>query len=91
MRGASSAQHHQEDGPASSPGHLSMGTEQCAVVFLSVVSLVFSNLELLSRWFRAGLRMSVDGVVSVGDRVAPANRGSTKSDRECWLPDIQCD
>ena len=61
-----------------------MGTEQCAVVFLSVVSLVFSNLELLSRWFRAGLRMSVD----VG--VAPVNRGTTESDRERWLPDIQC-
>ena len=52
-----------------------MGTEQCAVVFLSVVSLVFSNLELLPGWFRAGLRMSVDGVVSVGDRVAPVQWG----------------
>ena len=72
------------------PAHLSMGTEQCAAVFLSVVSLVFSNLELLSRWFRAGLRMSVDGVVSVGDGVRPANKGTTESDRECWLPDIQC-
>ena len=61
-----------------------MGTEQCAVVSLSVVSLVFSNLELLLKWFRAGLQMSVDV------RVAPVNRGTTESDREHWLPDIQC-
>ena len=95
-RGASSAQHHQEDGPASSPGRLSMGTEQCAVVFSSVVSLMslmFSNLKLSSRWLRVGLRVSVDGVVGVGVSVgvAPVNRGTTGSDRECWLPDIQCD
>ena len=38
--GASSALHHQEDERASSPGHLSMGTEQCAGVFSSVVSLM---------------------------------------------------
>ena len=44
--------------------NLSTGTEQCAVVFLSVVSLVFSNLELLLRCFRAALQMNVDGVVS---------------------------
>ena len=81
---ASSAQHHQEDGPASSPGHLSMGTELCAVVFSSVVSLVFSNLKLLLlRWFRVGPRIVADGV-------APVNRGTTESDRERWLPDIQC-
>ena len=61
-----------------------MGTEQCAVVFSSVVSLVFSNLKLLLRWFRVGLR------ISVGDRVAPVNSGTTESDRERWLPDIQC-
>ena len=30
---ASSAPHHQEDERASPPGHLSMGTEQCAVAF----------------------------------------------------------
>ena len=36
---ASSAQHHQGDGPASSLGRLGMGTEQCAVVISSVVSL----------------------------------------------------
>ena len=78
---ASSAQHHQEDGPASLPRHFSMGTEQCAVVFFSVVSVVFSNLKLLSRWFRVGLRISVDGVVSV-DGVAPVNRGTTGSERE---------
>ena len=29
---ASSAQHHREDGPTSSLGHVSMGKEQCAVV-----------------------------------------------------------
>jgi hypothetical protein len=39
---ASSAQHHQEDGPASSLGRLSMGTEQCAVV-------VFSKLKSIPR------------------------------------------
>ena len=33
---ASSTQYHQEDGPASSAGHLSMSTEQCEVVFLLV-------------------------------------------------------
>ena len=48
--------------------------------------MVVSNLELLSRWFRAGLRMTVD----VGDGVAPVNRGTTESDRERWLPEIQC-
>ena len=32
---ASSAQHHQEDRPSPSPGHLSMGTEQCVVVVIS--------------------------------------------------------
>ena len=54
--GLRSAQHHQEDGLASSPGRLSMGTEQCAVVVSLVVSMVvslmFSNLKLWSRWFR---------------------------------------
>ena len=67
-----------------------MGTEQCAVVFLLVVSLMFLDLELLSRWFRAGLRMSVDEVVSVGDRAVPVYKGTADSDRERWLPDIQC-
>ena len=67
-----------------------MGTEQCAVVFLLVVSFLFLDLELLSRWFRAGLRMSVDEVVSVGDRAVPVYKGTTDSDRERWLPDIQC-
>ena len=81
---ASSAPHLRKDERASSPGHLNMGTEQCAVVFSSVVSLVFSNLKLLLRWFRVGLR------ISVGDGVAPVNRGTTESDRERWLPDIQC-
>ena len=42
-------------------------------------------------WFRVALRISIDGVVSVGDGVAPVNRGTTESDRECWLSDIQCD
>ena len=37
---ATSAQHHQGDGPASSLGHLSMGTEQCAVVFFLTVETV---------------------------------------------------
>ena len=60
------------------------------MVFLSVVSLMFSNFELLSRWFRVGLRMGVDGVVSVGDRVEPVSRGTTERDRERWLVDIPC-
>ena len=34
-------------------------------MFSSVVSFAFSNLELLSRWFRVGLRISVDGVFSI--------------------------
>ena len=75
---------HQEDGPTSSLGHLSMGTEQCAVMLLSAVSLVSSNLKLWSKWFRVGLR------ISVGDRVAPVSRGTKGSDRERWLTDIQC-
>ena len=33
----SSTQHHQEDGLASSPGRVSMGTEHCAVVILLVI------------------------------------------------------
>ena len=62
-----------------------MGTEQCAVVFSLVVSLMFSNFELLSRWFRVGLRIGIDGVVGVGVGVAPVNRGTTGNDRERWL------
>ena len=54
----------------------------------SVVSLMFSNLKLLSRWFRVGLRVSIDGNVSDGYGVTPVNRGSTGSDRERWLADI---
>ena len=58
---ASSAQHHREDGPASSPGHLSMGTEQCAVLFSSRGGLAHRGwdwLALLPRprrpqWVRA--------------------------------------
>jgi hypothetical protein len=61
-----------------------MGTGQCAVVLSSVVSLVFLNLKLLLRWFRVRLR------ISVGDRVAPGNTGTTESNRELWLPEIQC-
>ena len=40
-----------EDGPTSSLGHLSTGTEQCAVVILSVLNLMISflNLKLWSR------------------------------------------
>ena len=36
---ASSAQHHQGDGPASSLGRVSVGTEQCAVVVVSLLKL----------------------------------------------------
>ena len=41
---------------------------------------MFSNLELLSRWFRVGLQIVVDGVVSVGDGAEPVNRGTTESE-----------
>ena len=68
-----------------------MGTEQCAVVVSLLVSLMFSNLKLWSRWFRVGLRINTDGVVGVGHGIAPVNRGTTESDRERWLTDIQCD
>ena len=63
---ASSALHHQEDGPASSTGHLSIGTEQFAVAFSSMVSLTFSNVKLSSRRFRVGLRISVQEGWGVG-------------------------
>ena len=56
---ASSAQHHRDDWPASLLGCLSMGTEQCAVLFSSVVSLVFSNLKLLLRRLRVRLWIRV--------------------------------
>ena len=65
-----------------------MGTEQCAVVVSLVVSLMFSNLKLWSRWFRVGLRIGIDGVVGIGHGIAPVSRGTTGSDRECWLTDI---
>ena len=66
-----------------------MGTEQCAVVFSSVASLMSSkDWKLLSRWSAVGLR--IDGVVSVGNRVALVNKGTTESDRERWRTDIQC-
>ena len=89
---ASSARHHQGDGPALSLGHLGMGTEQCVVVVWLVVSLMFSNMKLWSRGFRVGLRISTDGVVGigVGDGIAPVNRGTTGSDRERWLTDTKC-
>ena len=47
----SSTHHHQEDGAASSLGHVSMGKGQCAVVVSSVINLMisFSNLKLWSR------------------------------------------
>ena len=48
---ASSAQCHQEDGPTSSLGRLSMGTAQCAVVVLLAISLV-SSLMKLKLWLR---------------------------------------
>ena len=56
-----------------------MGTEQYAVVVSLVVSLMFSllDLKLWSRWFRVGLRISIDGVVGVGHGIAPVNRGTT--------------
>ena len=56
-----------------------MGTEQYAVVVSLVVSLMFSllDLKLWSRWFTVGLRISIDGVVGVGDGIAPVNRGTT--------------
>ena len=43
---ASPAQHHREDGPTASLGPVSTGTEQCAVVISSVVSLMMSLLKL---------------------------------------------
>ena len=39
--------------------------------------------------FRVGLR--INGVVGVGHGMAPVDRGTTESDRERWLTDIQCD
>ena len=42
--GGSSAQHHQGEGPASSLGRVSMGTEQHAVVISLVITLVISLL-----------------------------------------------
>ena len=70
---ASSAQHHQGDGPASSLGRLSMNAEQCAVVVSLVVSLMFLNLKLWSRWFRVGLKIGIDGVFVVGHGIAPVS------------------
>ena len=77
-RGASWAQHHQGDGLASSLLRLGMGTEQCAVVISSVISLMISllNLKLWSRWFRVRLRINIDGIVGVSHGLAPVNRGN---------------
>ena len=49
-----------------------------------MVSLMFSNLKLLSRWFRILLRASIEGVVRVDvcGGVAPVNRGITA--RKKW-------
>ena len=78
---ASSAPNHQVDERASSPGHLSMGTEQCAVVFSSVVSLKFLKLKLLLRLFRVGLQSSRQRRQC--SRVC--NRETTESHKERWL------
>ena len=59
-----------------------MGTEQCVVVISPVVSLMFSNLMPLSRWFRVGLRICTDGVVGVGHGLAPVSSGTTGGDKE---------
>ena len=64
--------------------------EQCAVVVWVVVFLMFSNLKLCSRWFRVGPRIGIDGVVGIGHGLAPVSRGTTESNRERWLTDIQC-
>ena len=59
---ASSTQHHQRDGPASSLGRMSMGTEQCAVViFLKLAAVV---------------EVHVDAVFGHG--VIPVDRGNTE-------------
>ena len=80
-RGASLAQHRREGRPALLPGHLSMDTEQCAVVFSSVVSLMFLKLKLLLRLFRVGLQSSRQR----RQCSRAYNRGTTESDKERWL------
>ena len=65
---ASSAQHHQEDGPASSPENLSMGTEQCAVVFSSVVVVVVVVVARSTQHHQGDGRASSLGHVSHGQR-----------------------
>ena len=50
-----------------------MGTEQCAVVVPLVVSLVVSLLNL-KLWFKVGLRINIDGVISFGHGIAPVEQ-----------------
>ena len=70
---AGSAQHHQGDGPASSPGRVRMGRAVCGddLVGGLLDDLVLEfEVVVWSRWFRVGLRINIDGV-SVGYRIAP--------------------
>ena len=58
-----------------------MGTEQCAVVFSSVISLMFSKLKLVLRLFRVGLQSSCQR----RQCSRACNRGTTENYKECWL------